>query len=94
MYSKLENYYVAGGMNCAGIAAAGGVGKYLAEWIVDGEPSVNMWALDVRRFAELHNNRRFLKERVTESLSRLDYIPNDIRFISIIYRSSLKIQNR
>jgi len=69
------NYYVAAGMNGTGIAAAGGLGKYLTEWIIDGEPSVNMWPLDVHRFAELHNNRRFLKDRVAESLSVVAQIP-------------------
>ena len=35
-----------------GIVFAGGAGRYAAEWIVDGQPSDNMWELDVRRFGE------------------------------------------
>lgn len=53
-----------------GIACGPGVGLYLAEWIVNGERAlkVNMLANDIRRFVDMHNNRNFLQERVTESL--------------------------
>jgi hypothetical protein len=54
-------------MCSTGSAAAGGVGKYLAEWITAGESSVNLWAFDVQRFVNLHNNRKFLRERVAET---------------------------
>ena len=57
-------------MNGKGIAAAGGVGKYLAEWISWGEPSIDMWFLDVRRFTALHNNRRYLQECVSEAVGK------------------------
>ena len=43
------------------------MGKYLTEWIVNGEPSVNLWMFDVRRFVDLHNNKKFLRDRVTET---------------------------
>lgn len=56
-------------MNSTGIAAAGGIGKYLTEWIIDGTSSINLWAFDVQRFVDLHNNKKFLKDRVSESLS-------------------------
>ncbi|XP_046549851.1 pyruvate dehydrogenase phosphatase regulatory subunit, mitochondrial-like isoform X1 [Haliotis rubra] len=65
---EVANYFVAAGMNSRGIAGAGGVGKYLTEWILDGEPSIDLWAHDVRRFAGLHNNKRFLRDRVKEVL--------------------------
>lgn len=57
-------------MNSTGIAAAGGIGKYLTEWIIDGTSSINLWAFDVQRFVDLHNNNKFLKDRVSESLSK------------------------
>jgi len=47
---ELRNFFVAAGMNCFGIAGAGGVGRALAEWILDGEPSLDLWPLDIRRF--------------------------------------------
>jgi len=57
-------------MNGTGAAAAGGVGKYLTEWIVNGESSVNLWMFDVRRFVDLHNNKKFLRDRVTETFGQ------------------------
>ena len=55
-------------MNSSGIAGAGGVGKMMSEWILDGEPSLNLWGNDIRRFVDLHNNKKFLKDRVAETL--------------------------
>ena len=55
-------------MNSSGIAAAGGVGRYMAEWIIDGQPSIDLWSVDIRRFIDMHNNKKFLKDRVTEVL--------------------------
>jgi pyruvate dehydrogenase phosphatase regulatory subunit len=55
-------------MNSSGIAAAGGVGKYMSEWIVQSEPSIDLWNVDVRRFVDLHNNKKFLRDRVRETL--------------------------
>ena len=45
----LKNYWVAVGV-MAGFCQAGGVGKCVAEWIIDGEPSIDIWAMDVARF--------------------------------------------
>ena len=64
---QVNNYFVATGMNSKGIAGAGGVGRSVAEWIVDGQPSVNLWAYDVRRFIGHHNNKRFLRDRMQEA---------------------------
>ena len=44
-----KNYWVAVGI-MAGFCQAGGVGKCIAEWIIDGEPSLDVWAMDVARF--------------------------------------------
>ena len=45
----LQNYWVAVGV-MAGFCQGGGVGKCIAEWIIDGEPSIDVWAMDVARF--------------------------------------------
>jgi len=37
----------------AGFCQAGGVGKTLAEWMIEGEPSVDVWAMDIARFGDL-----------------------------------------
>ncbi|MGH7315381.1 MAG: GcvT family protein, partial [Candidatus Rokuibacteriota bacterium] len=63
---EVRRYYVGAGFCSGGIAAAGGAGKALAEWIVaDGAP-MDLWPADIRRFAAFHGNRRFLRERVSE----------------------------
>ena len=49
-----------------GIAAGGGAGRMMAEWIVEGEPSLDLWPLDVRRFAYHHNTRHFMYPRAIE----------------------------
>ena len=46
-----RNYWVAVGV-MAGFCQAGGVGKSIAEWIIDGEPSLDVWAMDVARFGD------------------------------------------
>jgi sarcosine dehydrogenase len=38
-------------MNSSGIASAGGAGFALAEWIIAGEPTMDLWAVDIRRFS-------------------------------------------
>ena len=49
-----------------GIAAAGGAGEVMAEWIIDGRPSMDLWPLDVRRFQFHHNTRYFMYDRGIE----------------------------
>jgi 4-methylaminobutanoate oxidase (formaldehyde-forming) len=65
---ELRNLYVLAGFNSAGIATAGGAGKYLSEWVMEGQPTMDLWSVDVRRFGPWANNRAFLRERVTETL--------------------------
>ncbi len=65
----LSNFFAA----CAftsGIAASGGAGKALASWIVDGDPGLDLWAFDIRRFGALHAGRKFLHERAVESYAK------------------------
>jgi len=65
---ELRNLFVAAGFNSVGIASAGGAGKYLAEWMIEGQPTLDLWSVDIRRFGPWANNRAFLRERVTEVL--------------------------
>lgn len=60
--------YVAAGFNSAGIALGGGAGRALAEWIVAGEPTDDLWAVDIRRFGRFHANPAWLHDRVKETL--------------------------
>jgi 4-methylaminobutanoate oxidase (formaldehyde-forming) len=65
---ECHGLFVAAGFNSAGIANAGGAGRLLAEWMVGGEPSVDLWDVDIRRFAGFHGNRAHLRERTVETL--------------------------
>ena len=65
---ELRRFYVGAGFNSMGIASAGGAGMALAEWIVAGEPTMDLWPVDIRRFARFNGNERWLRDRVKETL--------------------------
>jgi sarcosine dehydrogenase len=62
---ELDNFYVATGF-LYGIAAGGGAGKMMAEWMLEGRPSLDLWPLDVRRFSFHHTTRHFMSPRMVE----------------------------
>ncbi|MBT5265800.1 MAG: FAD-dependent oxidoreductase [Rhodospirillaceae bacterium] len=68
---ELPGFYVAAGLNSIGIQSAGGIGKVLASWIVDGHAPFDLWEVDIRRNELFQNNARYLKERVSETLGLL-----------------------
>ncbi|QQS11885.1 MAG: FAD-dependent oxidoreductase [Rhodospirillales bacterium] len=65
---ELRNFFVAAGFNSMGIASAGGAGMALAEWIVQGEPTLDLWPVDIRRFARFNGDDQWLRARVAEVL--------------------------
>jgi glycine cleavage system aminomethyltransferase T/glycine/D-amino acid oxidase-like deaminating enzyme len=65
---ELKNFFVGAGFNSMGIASAGGAGRALAEWIVNGAPTMDLWPVDIRRFANFNNNPRWLHDRIKETL--------------------------
>jgi dimethylglycine dehydrogenase len=66
----LGHFHVLAGFSIFGIVFAGGAGRYAAEWIVDGQPSDNMWELDVRRFGEYARSASFLVPRAIDVYAR------------------------
>jgi 4-methylaminobutanoate oxidase (formaldehyde-forming) len=68
---ELRNFFVAAGFNSIGIQSAGGAGKVLADWILDGHPPMDLWDVDVRRAMPFQRNRRYLRERTVETLGLL-----------------------
>jgi 4-methylaminobutanoate oxidase (formaldehyde-forming) len=66
---ELDNMMLACGFT-AGIAASGGAGEVIANWLLHGDPGMDLWALDARRFGELHANPRFLEARMVEAYGR------------------------
>jgi 4-methylaminobutanoate oxidase (formaldehyde-forming) len=65
---ELRNYFVCAGFNSAGIANSGGAGRLMAEWIIGGEPSTDLWDVDIRRFGAFTSNRKALSDRTGETL--------------------------
>ncbi|MET0455660.1 MAG: FAD-dependent oxidoreductase [Mycobacterium sp.] len=65
---EVANFFVGAGFNSVGIATAGGAGRALAEWIVDGAPTGDLTGVDIRRFAPFNGNNRWLHDRVAEVL--------------------------
>jgi glycine cleavage system aminomethyltransferase T/glycine/D-amino acid oxidase-like deaminating enzyme len=65
---EVAGYFVCAGFNSAGIANSGGAGRLIAEWVVGGEAPLDLWDVDIRRFAPFHANRRHLADRTVESL--------------------------
>lgn len=65
---ELGNFFVGAGFNSLGIASGGGAGRALAEWIVEGEPTSDLTAVDIRRFATFNGNNQWLHDRVGEIL--------------------------
>ncbi|XP_059055384.1 pyruvate dehydrogenase phosphatase regulatory subunit, mitochondrial isoform X4 [Achroia grisella] len=63
---EMSNYHVAAGMKTVGISAAGGVAEATVDEIVDGYTKYDMYELHINRFLGLHNNKRFLRDRVKE----------------------------
>ena len=68
---ELKNFFVAAGFNSVGIQSAGGAGKVLASWIVDGHAPMDLWDVDIRRMAPFQNNSRYLHDRTIEALGLL-----------------------
>jgi glycine cleavage system T protein len=68
---ELRNFFVAAGFNSIGIQSAGGAGKVLADWILDGHPPMDLWDVDARRAMPFQRNRRYLRERTVETLGLL-----------------------
>jgi 4-methylaminobutanoate oxidase (formaldehyde-forming) len=52
------------------LAGAGGIGKTMAEWIIDGHPEYDVWRLDVRRFGANYNNLDYTVARTIETYTQ------------------------
>lgn len=65
-----RNFHVLAGFSIFGIVFGGGAGAYLAEWIVDGQPSDSMWELDVRRFGAYAESTDYVAARACQVYER------------------------
>jgi 4-methylaminobutanoate oxidase (formaldehyde-forming) len=64
--SDVRGLFVAAGFCAHGLAGAGGIGKVMAEWIVTGEPSLDVWEMDIRRFGPQYRSPRYTLARARE----------------------------
>ena len=64
--SAVAGFFVAAGFCAHGIAGAGGVGRVMAEWILDGEPGFDTWKMDIRRFGPQYRSRDHAVARTVE----------------------------
>jgi sarcosine dehydrogenase len=63
---ELDNFFVGAGFNAHGIAAGGGAGRMLSEWILEGRPSLDLWSVDIRRFGDHHQQLDYVRDRTLE----------------------------
>ena len=68
---EVKNLFMCCGFNSIGIASAGGAGKITAEWIINGHLNEDIFSLDIKRFQKFHSSKKFIMERVTETLGDL-----------------------
>jgi glycine cleavage system aminomethyltransferase T/glycine/D-amino acid oxidase-like deaminating enzyme len=64
--SEVRGFFVAAGFCAHGIAGAGGIGRQMASWIVEGEPELDLWKMDIRRFGAQYRSQAFTLARTTE----------------------------
>jgi glycine cleavage system aminomethyltransferase T/glycine/D-amino acid oxidase-like deaminating enzyme len=64
--SEVGGLFVAAGFCAHGLAGAGGIGKVMAEWIVAGEPQMDLWQMDIRRFGAQYRSPRYTLARTKE----------------------------
>jgi len=65
---ELRNYFVAAGLNSVGIITAGGYGRVLAHWILNGRPDVDVTGINIDRFQRYQCNPEYRRQRALESL--------------------------
>ncbi len=64
------NMFVGAGFNAFGIASGGGAGWVLAQWAIDGEAPLDLWVVDIRRFAGMHSDRDWVRDRTLEAYGK------------------------
>ena len=67
---EVSGFYVGAGFNAFGIASAGGAGRALAEWIAAGEPPMDLWPVDIRRFGRHHRSEDWVRTRTLEAYGK------------------------
>jgi 4-methylaminobutanoate oxidase (formaldehyde-forming) len=64
--TEVRGLFVAAGFCAHGLAGAGGIGKVMAEWILAGEPALDVWEMDIRRFGPQYRSPHYTLARARE----------------------------
>ena len=67
---EVRGIFVGAGFNAFGIAAGGGAGMALAEWVAKGEPPFDLWPVDIRRFGKNHLDTGWVRTRTLEAYAK------------------------
>ena len=75
---ELRNYFVAAGLNSIGILTGGGLGRLVAQWIIDGRPDVDVTGMNIDRLHPYQSNPEYRRTRTVESLGMVYqcHLPN------------------
>jgi glycine cleavage system T protein len=65
--SEVRGFFVAAGFCAHGIAGTGGIGQQMAQWIATGEPELDLWKMDIRRFGGQYRSQKLTLERTYEN---------------------------
>ena len=65
--SEVRGFFVAAGFCAHGIAGAGGIGQQMAQWIMGGEPELDLWKMDIRRFGAQYRSQAYTLARTFET---------------------------
>jgi glycine cleavage system T protein len=68
--TAVKGFWVACAFCAHGLAGAGGIGKVMAEWIIEGSPEWDIWRLDVRRFGSNYSSQDFIVKRTLETYTK------------------------
>jgi glycine cleavage system aminomethyltransferase T/glycine/D-amino acid oxidase-like deaminating enzyme len=64
--SEVRGFFVAAGFCAHGLAGAGGIGRVMAEWVCEGEPTMDVWEMDIRRFGSHYRSPAYTLKRAKE----------------------------
>jgi sarcosine dehydrogenase len=67
---EVRNFFVGAGFNAFGIAAGGGAGMALAEWVDRGVAPYDLWVVDIRRFGQPHRDVSWVRKRTLEAYGK------------------------
>jgi 4-methylaminobutanoate oxidase (formaldehyde-forming) len=73
--TSVGGFFVAAGFCAHGIAGAGGIGQVMAEWILDGEPGLDLWHMDINRFGDEYRSPGYTLGRTVENYQTYYDIP-------------------